>query len=360
MFKNRKKVGCVFCALIMATTVLGGCANFFGSNEDSTDYTTSEDASRGEVTNTPSDTTEGETTDMKDPTEKTDKIETSEDTNTETETGTETEEHTTAIDEGSSTNWKPGDAYVLSDEAPSGADGSYVFRAGVVHAGIGIVYAGKGQNAEKTIVIDAGHQLKGMSEKEPNAPGSDVMKAKVTSGTTGSFTGIPEHELNLAVSLLLRDCLVARGYRVVMVRETAEVSISNKERAELANAAIGDGEGVLVRIHANGSENASVRGALTICQTANNQTATRYKESRALSEAVLDAFCDKTELKKRSIWETDTMTGINWCTVPSVIVEMGFMTNREEDEIMATTAFRSAAAEGIAEGIDQYYALVQK
>lgn len=255
--------------------------------------------------------------------------------------------------------WKPGEDYVLSEAGPDNADGTYVFRKGVVHDGIGIVYAGKGENAEKTVVIDAGHQKQAMNATEPNAPGSDVMKAKVTAGTTGSFTHIPEHELNLAVALLLRDVLVERGYRVVMLRETADVGISNRERAELANQTVGETDGILVRIHANGSDDSAVAGALTICQTAANPTATCYRESRALSEAVLDAYCEKTQMKKRNIWETDTMTGINWCTIPSVILEMGFMTNKEEDQTMATTAFRVAAAEGVATGIDRYFAAVK-
>ena len=43
-----------------------------------------------------------------------------------------------------------------------------------------------------------------MSGLEQNAPGSNEMKAKATGGTTGTFSGIPEYELNLEVSLLLR------------------------------------------------------------------------------------------------------------------------------------------------------------
>ena len=60
------------------------------------------------------------------------------------------------------------------------------------------------------IVIDPGHQKKGNSQKEPNGPGSDVMKAKVSSGTKGVSTGIWEYELNLAVSLYLKEELVLK------------------------------------------------------------------------------------------------------------------------------------------------------
>ena len=56
------------------------------------------------------------------------------------------------------------------------------------------------------IAIDPGHQAPDvdMSAKEPNAPGSNVMKAKATGGTSGRYSGIAEYELNLAISLMLR------------------------------------------------------------------------------------------------------------------------------------------------------------
>ena len=109
-------------------------------------------------------------------------------------------------------------------------------------------------NGQK-IAIDPGHQAQGDSEQEPVGPGSDQTKAKVASGTHGDTSGLNEYELNLAVSLKLRDELAARGYEVYMIRETNEVNISNRERAEMAAAA---GADILVRIHANGSADTSV------------------------------------------------------------------------------------------------------
>jgi len=213
-------------------------------------------------------------------------------------------------------------------------------------------------NADYIITIDPGHQSKGDSSQEPVAPGAATSKAKVSSGTRGVSTGIPEYKVNLQVSLKLRDELEDRGYTVIMTREIDDVNISNSERAEIANNADSD---VFVRIHCNGSENSGISGALTMCQTKSNPyCGDLYAESRMLSECILEKLCLETNAKSIGVSETDTMSGINWSRVPVTIVEMGFMTNYEEDKLLCDDEYQNKLAIGIANGIEDYFANCDK
>ncbi len=205
------------------------------------------------------------------------------------------------------------------------------------------------------VAIDAGHQAYGNFDQEPNGPNSDVYKAKVAGGTSGVATGKPEYQLTLEIALLLKQELINRGYSVVMIRESNDVDISNAERARMANDA---GANAFIRIHANGLNDSSVRGALSICQSpANPYNGNVYSQSRYLSECVINSYCAATGFSNQGVSESDSMTGINWSNVPNTIIEMGFMTNADEDLEMSDPTCQQYMAYGIANGIDAYFGL---
>ena len=195
------------------------------------------------------------------------------------------------------------------------------------------------------IGIDPGHQEHQNKEQEAVAPGSSETKKKCSSGTEGRVTHVAEYVVNLDVSLQLRDALEALGCTVVMTRTANDVDISNQERAKMMNEA---GVDLWLRVHCDGSESSSEKNGISmyVCETGDTA-----EESYRAGECLVDAMCEATGAKNRGVTRTDAYTGNNWSERPCVLVEMGYMSNAEEDARLNTPSYQAELVEGMVNGI---------
>ena len=204
----------------------------------------------------------------------------------------------------------------------------------------------------KVIVIDPGHQGQGNSSLEPIGPGASTKKAKVAGGATGTSTGIPESQTTLEIGLKLRNELQSRGYTVIMTRTSQGVNISNKERAMIGN---NNNAAAVIHLHCDGA-GSSARGAHTIAPASDNPYCSSiYSASSRLAQNVISSYCAKTGIKSRGVSYRNDLSGLNWSEVPAIYIEMGFITNPTEDQLLNDDAFQTKCAQGIADGIDAYF-----
>ena len=208
------------------------------------------------------------------------------------------------------------------------------------------------KNGQYVICIDPGHQTKGDMSQEPVAPGSSEKKFKVSWGTQGVATKIPEYELTLSASKILKKDLEQMGFKVIMTRETNDVNITNSERAIFANDNNAD---LVIRIHADGSDDSSTTGAsLHIPSQDSQYTSKIYPESNECAK-LISLQMKQDGFKVNSIYQRSDLTGFNWSKVPVVLVEMGFMSNPEEDQKMAETSYQEKMMKSVAEGAQAYF-----
>ena len=207
------------------------------------------------------------------------------------------------------------------------------------------------------IGVDPGHQAQWNSAKESSSPKGGSSKVKVAAGTRGCSTKIKEHVTNLQVGLKLRDALEALGAEVYMTRESADVNISNKQRALMMNQA---GVDLVLRLHCNSANSSSIKGMDLFIRKSCAYSADVVDgkslmdaESRA-AKAIAEEYTKATGIIKRGIKKTNDYTGNNWSTVPCILMEMGFSSNASEDKKLNDPAFQEKMVQGMVNGICVY------
>ena len=208
------------------------------------------------------------------------------------------------------------------------------------------------ENSNITIVIDPGHSSTGTSGNEPVSPNSSTTKLKDGLGATGSYTNIPEHKTNMSVALLVKKELTSKGYNVILTKQDVAESKSNIERADVGNKNNAD---LVVRIHADSAENSSISGASMHVPANNEYTSSFYKISKSYGTKILNNYVDEIGIKNRGVIERNDLTGFNWSKVPVVLIEMGFLSNKEDDNFVSNTANHPKIAKAISDGIDKCF-----
>lgn len=176
---------------------------------------------------------------------------------------------------------------------------------------------------EICIVLDAGH-----GGRDPGTLWKDVY----------------EKDINLAIAKKLEQLLKDAGYQVIMTRDE-DVSVSLEERVQTAQEKQAD---VFVSIHQNALEKDNVTSGIEIYCSGKN------KRSVDLVEQIHSRLIDKTGAVDKGMKTDSDFYVVDNTTMPSCLIETGFITSTEERERLLDEDYQKKVAQAIADGIMEF------
>ncbi|MGE5390127.1 MAG: N-acetylmuramoyl-L-alanine amidase [Deltaproteobacteria bacterium] len=187
------------------------------------------------------------------------------------------------------------------------------------------------KSGEKVVVLDPGHG--------GTAPGS-----------SGSF--LKEKDVNLAVALKVGDLLQQRGIKVEYTR-TGDTTMSLSEEVEVGNAADAT---VFVSMHCNSSNNPGPSGTETYfyAPLEDPELYVQREERSRLANLIQSKMIARIGLVDRGVKDNQAFYVLNHTSMPSALVEMGFINNPEEEKLLAQEETREQIAYAIADAIQEY------
>lgn len=212
----------------------------------------------------------------------------------------------------------------------------------------------KGKLSGFKVLLDAGHGCSGnyVEPKYKGASDSEVTYENSSTGTTGVVTKKREGDLTLEIALKLQKKLQNLGADVLMIRTKKTTPMSLVQRAEYGNKHKVD---LAFRIHADGLDDQSVNGASTLYPSAEHINNKIAEKSKNIASIIQREYIKSTGLADRGTVERNDLVGFNFTTVPSILLELGFMTNPEEDRKMSNKKFQEKMVDGITNGMIAYY-----
>jgi len=203
------------------------------------------------------------------------------------------------------------------------------------------------------IALDPGQQKSQMTEEEPVGPGASATTAKMSYGATSATTGKREYEWSMEFTQRLKKELENRGYEVVLTREENDVEISNAERARFANES---GAEVYLSLQADAASNKDAKGIYTQIPSQSNAFAgSLHEDCKRLAKAIQNNLIAETGTKDRGVQENDNVAAINYSEIPVAVLQLGFMSNKEEDTNLWSAEYQDKMIKAICDGIDTYF-----
>ena len=172
----------------------------------------------------------------------------------------------------------------------------------------------------RKVVIDAGHG------------GSDYGAIR---------NGINEKDITLDVAKRVEALLKKEGYAVKMTR-TSDVYVSLQGRCDISNAYDPD---IFVSIHVNSSVRPEITGI---------ETHYYHQESMSLAQTLHSSLASNINSKNRGLFKSKFYV-INHTTAPSILMEIGFISNDGERAQLVSEKRKQDTAKSIAEGVKNYF-----
>ncbi|WP_253733017.1 N-acetylmuramoyl-L-alanine amidase [Lysinibacillus sphaericus] len=158
---------------------------------------------------------------------------------------------------------------------------------------------------------------------------------------------VSEKSITLKVSTQVKQLLESAGAKVYMTR-TGDTYPSLQDRVDFTQANYGE---IFVSVHVNSAANSSAQGTETYYAIS---TGDMYQEDIDLATFVNNQIVNNLNMKNRGVKQEQYYV-IRNMVIPSILVELGFLTNTEDHNKMTNDQYVNLFAESIYNGILQYY-----
>ena len=210
--------------------------------------------------------------------------------------------------------------------------------------------AESGRLSGVTVCVDPGHQGVAIGLKEPMGPGLSGTHHTTNGQAQGTVTRRMESVVVLEIGLKLRNALLEEGADVVMTREDQNTAVSNVRRAEIAAEGNAD---LFIRLHCDSVGNKNKRGIhvfIPLSSTYAKEVADT-KTYRTYGDALFNAISEATGVTKGGVTQNNSYVANNWAKMPAFLVELGYMSNKDDDVMLSTEEYQTKVIQGMVNGL---------